>query len=149
MLMEIDEKKYGESVARFAADLRRKGYHARFYILNARSQDKIEAGSTIEGCLEAMLPAFDIRGNADGLLLTTYSDSRTQRYRCTFLLDYSGKNGFHVRVMSLYDNGQQLQHTMRHIPVSQIPGAAMIPTYFPKRKPWDDFLLGKGFKPKL
>lgn len=147
--MEIDEKQYEKDAKTFAVSLRQKGYRAPFYLMDARNLQRIDAGSSIEGCLAAMLPAFEIKGYADELLLSTDTDPRSRRYRCALLLDYSAERGFKIRIMTLYDTRQQLHHTMSHLPLQQVPGATMVPTFFPRKTAWDDLLHGKWFKRKF
>ncbi|QJB34911.1 hypothetical protein HF324_27705 [Chitinophaga oryzae] len=146
--MEIDEKRYDQMAQRFAHVLRRKGYRGKFFLMDSRTEQRIQTDGTIEDCLGMLRKEFERNDDCQDVLLSTFSDPASRQYRCTFLLDYSATDGFHIRIGHLYDVKQELSHIMKHLPMEQVPGAAMIPTYFPKKKPWDDFQRGKGFKPK-
>ncbi|NLR68515.1 hypothetical protein HGH92_29695 [Chitinophaga varians] len=147
--MEIDGRQYEHMAERFAIALRLKGYRGNFFLMDSRTERRLPTDGTIENCLSKLRKEFELNGDCQDVLLSTFSDPACQHYRCTFLLDYSHISGFHIRIGHLYDVKQDLHHVMKHLPVEQVPGAAMVPTFFPTKKPWDDFLRGNGFKPKF
>lgn len=143
-----ESKKYETMVSDFTALLYQKGYRGHFTLSN-RGLRGLGKKETLSTCLNAFVKDhLASGGKGPQLVLETYA-----RYKhagdnilCQFDLSLDDVKGFTVREMRIKNATTGDQRVYRMLPKVQIPGAVAVEGLFPKPKPWDDLMKGKGFR---
>lgn len=143
-----EKNKHETAISDFIALLYRKGYRGKFSLEISNAWGTHFAG-TLSDCLQAFLSIFiKSKGVEDHFVLETnpfYKNAR-DNILCRFKLSLNADRGIIINEMQIINARTNDKRVYRMLPNAQIPGAVAVQGLFPKPKPWDDFLKGKGFR---
>lgn len=122
-----------------------KGYRAN-YRLDQTETDRIFFSGNLRSCLEQYFSLMADKSYGAGLKLSTHPVYEPG-IDCQFDIMFDSVKGFKVQAMRIEDIMAGQLRTYRFQNNHQIPGASSLYSLFPRKKPWDDFLKGKKFRP--
>lgn len=120
-----------------------RGYRQHFTLSAPGSGRPMQSGD-LTRCLRYF---FQSKGTAPGsiLELQTHAPYRSDII-CRFVLNYDAKIGFKVKEMHVSERNTQAKHHFHFSNNNQLPGALSVEGFFPKLKPWQKHLRGRGFR---
>lgn len=128
---------------RLVSLLYQKGYRGPFTIRVFQSGRPMHSGD-----LRRLLAYFFQSKNEhiSQAELTTHAPY-APHIQCRMQVAYSGKEGFVIKELLVTNKQSRESRHLQFGHNQQLPGSMSIEGLFPKPKPWDNLLKGKGFRP--
>lgn len=137
--------KYETAISDFTAFMYQKGYRAKF-ALDQIGTDRIFFSANLSACLRQYFQLHKNNTARSSFELVT-SPPYEPKISCRLDLVYNAVKGFLIKAIRIEDQASGQSRHYRTAHNHQLPGAATLSALFPKKKPWEDFLKGKKFRP--